>query len=949
MIEQVNHLNLRRVGFSGTFSPLVRRPVQKHPPARRVSRPLATGRLYGTILNPKDPPAMDHDLATHESSELFRVVAETASDAIISIDHDSIILFANRAAERVFGYSLSEMLGREVTFLMPEYLRHVHRTAVYSYVTTGQKHASWAGLQLKGLHKSGAEIPLEVSFGEHVRDGRHIFTGILRDVSERNQIDRELRDSREKYAKMIQSSPDAITLRSLPDRRYVEVSEGFARLTGYTADEVIGKTPSEVGVWSDDASHAEILEKLRRDGEVRDAEFRFRTKTGEARYATVSAVQLTLGNDSYMLSISRDITERRKAEERLSQLAAIVESSFDAIIGKTLDGTIVSWNASAEAVYGYSAAEAVGQSIAMLAPAEQRHDVDQLLDRLARGEKIDPHETVRVRKDGQKIIVSVTLSPIRDASGNVVGASAISRDITERRRFEQDLRRSEARFASLVQDAPYGIYRVTLDGQFLQVNPALVRMLGYQSEAALLACNIETDVDAKGEFRRQLIEADWRHKDFMDVEAHWKRKSGERIVVRLSGRPVECPEGKLAYFEVFAEDITERRSLEKQLLQSQKMDAIGRLAGGVAHDFNNLLGVILGQTELLQAEFGSHPSFHRRAEAIEQSARRAADLTKQLLAFSRQQLIEPRVVDLNAIVRDVEKLLRRLIGEDVELMSHLQPNAGNIKIDPSQLEQILMNLAVNARDAMPDGGKLILETAFVELDEAYARQHLGARAGDFVMVAVSDTGTGMDSQTITRIFEPFFTTKAEGRGTGLGLSTVYGIVKQNNGYITPYSEVGHGTTFRIYFPRVWETPEVRDQKSNQGEFAKGCETILVVEDETSLRELARELLETNGYQVIEAERAEKAIQLVESSQTPIDLLLTDVVMPGMGGKQLATRLRELRPDLLVLYMSGYTDDVINNRGVLPENTLFLHKPFTRATLLRRVREALDAKTSLNSF
>ncbi|HWO39336.1 MAG TPA: PAS domain S-box protein, partial [Candidatus Acidoferrum sp.] len=865
-----------------------------------------------------------------------------------SIDHDSIILFANRAAERVFGYSLSEMLGREATFLMPEYLRHLHKTAEHSYVKTGQKHVSWAGLQLKGLHKSGAEIPLEVSFGEHVRDGRRILTGILRDLSERNQIDRELRDSREKYAKMIQSSPDAITLRSLPDRRYVEANEGFARLTGYTADEVIGKTPSEVGIWSDDAPHAEILEKLQRDGEVRDAEFVFRTKTGEDRNATVSAVQLTLGNDSYMLSISRDITERRKAEERLSQLAAIVESSLDAIIGETLDGTIVSWNASAEAVYGYSAAEAVGQSIAMLAPAEQRYERDQLLDRLARGEKIDHHETTRVRKDGQKIIVSVTLSPIRDASGNVVGASAISRDITERRRFEQDLRRSEARFASLVQDAPYGIYRVTSDGQFLQVNPALVRMLGYQSEAALLACNIDTDVYAKAEFRKQLIDAYGRHQGFMDVETHWKRKSGERIVVRLSGRPVKRPGGELAYFEVFAEDVTERRSLEKQLLQSQKMDAIGRLAGGVAHDFNNLLGVILGQTELLQAEFGSNPSFYRRAEAIEQSARRAADLTKQLLAFSRQQLIEPRVVDPNAIVRNVEKLLRRLIGEDVELTSHLQPNAGNIKVDPSQLEQILMNLAVNARDAMPDGGKLILETAYVELDEAYARQHLGAKAGDFVMLAVSDTGTGMDSQTMTRIFEPFFTTKAEGQGTGLGLSTVYGIVKQNNGYIMPYSEVGHGTTFRIYLPRVWETPEVRHQKSNQGEFAKGCETILVVEDETSLRELARELLETNGYKVIEAERGEKAIQLVESSETPIALLLTDVVMPGMGGEQLARRLLELRPELHVLYMSGYTDDAINNRGVLPKDTLFLPKPFTRATLLRRVREALDAKTSLNS-
>jgi two-component system, cell cycle sensor histidine kinase and response regulator CckA len=890
---------------------------------------------------------MERDGATNESSELFRVVAETASDAIISIDHDSVILFANRAAERIFGYPLSEILGQQATLLMPEYLRHLHKAAVHAYLKTGQKHISWTGLQLTGLHKSGAEIPLEISFGEHARDGKHIFTGILRDVSERSRIERELRHSQEKYAKMIHSSPDAITLRSLPDRRYLEVSEGFVRLTGYTAEEVIGKTPSEVGIWSDDSPHSEILENLRRDGEVREVEFAFRTKAGEHRYATVSAVQLTLGTESYMLSISRDITERKRVEERLSQLAAIVDSSVDAIIGKTLDGTIVSWNTGAEAVYGYSSAEAVGQSIAILTPAEQQYEGDQLLDRLARGEKIDHHETTRIRKDGRRIIVSFTLSPIHDASGKIVGASAISRDITERRRVEQDLQRSEARFASLVQDAPYGIYRVTLHGQFLQVNPALVRMLGYQSEAELLNCNIETDVYAKPEFRKQLIDDYWRDRNFRDVEVHWKRKDGERIIVRLSGRPVERPAGELAYFEVFAEDITERRFLERQLLQSQKMDAVGRLAGGVAHDFNNLLGVILGQTELLQDELDSSPSVHRRAEAIDHAARRAAELTKQLLAFSRQQFIEPRVVDTNAMVRDIEKLLKRLIGEDVELTIHLQPNAGNIKVDPSQLEQILMNLAVNARDAMPDGGRLILETAYVELDEAYARQHLGAKAGDFVMLVVSDTGTGMDAQTMARIFEPFFTTKTEGRGTGLGLSTVYGVVKQNNGYIMPYSEVGHGTTFRVYFPRVRETPDLRDKKSNQEEFAKGCETILIVEDEEALRELARELLEANGYKVIEAERGEKAIQLVEHSQTSIDLLLTDVVMPGIGGKQLAKALLELRPGLHVLYMSGYTDDVINNRG-LPENTLLLPKPFTRALLLRKVREALDTKTSFSS-
>jgi two-component system cell cycle sensor histidine kinase/response regulator CckA len=892
---------------------------------------------------------MKYDRSIDDSGELFRVVAENASDAIISIDHESIILFANPAAERVFGYAIPEILGQQVTVLMPEYLRHLHKAAVHAYVKTGQKHISWTGLQLTGLHKSGAQIPLEISFGEHIRDGKHIFTGILRDVSERNRIEQALRHSQEKYAKMIHSSPDAVTLRSLPDRRYVEVNEGFSRLTGYTAEEVIGKTPSEVGIWSDNSSHAEVLEKLQRDDEVRDVEFEFRTKGGEHRHGTVSATHLTVGTDSYMLSISRDITDRKKTEERLSQLAAIVESSFDAIIGKTLDGTIVSWNAAAEAMYGYSAAEVVGRPIALLAPAEQRREVDQLLDRLAHGEKIGHYETTRIRKDGRKIIVAVTLSPIRDTTGKIVGASAISRDITERRRVEQDLRQSEARFASLVQDAPYGIFRVTLEGQFLQVNPALVRMLGYQSDAELLERNIQTDVYAKAELRKKHIGDYWRHQDFRDVEAHWKRKNDERIIVRLSGRPVERPGGELAYFEVFAEDITEPRSLERQLLQSQKMEAIGRLAGGVAHDFNNLLGVILGQNELLQADFGSNPTLHRRVEAIDQSARRAADLTKQLLAFSRQQFIEPRVLDTNAIVREVEKLLKRLIGEDVELTMHLSPNTGNIRIDPSQLEQILLNLAVNARDAMPEGGKLILETSFVELDETYARQHLGAKAGDFVLLAVSDTGTGMDSQTMARIFEPFFTTKPEGRGTGLGLSTVYGIVKQNNGYVMAYSEVGHGTTFRIYFPSVRATSEVQYQKTDQGEFAKGCETILLVEDEPALRELARELLEANGYKVIEADRGEQAIRLVEDSQAPINLLLTDVVMPGIGGKQLATRLLELRPGLQVLYMSGYTDDVINNRGVLCENTLVLPKPFSRAILLRRVREALDMKTSSNSF
>jgi PAS domain S-box-containing protein len=770
---------------------------------------------------------MDNGLTIGESGELLGILAEIALDAFITVENDGRILFANRAAERIFGYPLPEILGQPITSLVPEFPFHGSNAAVLPNEKNGEKYLSLKAFQVTGVRSGGAEISLEISIAEHVLRGRPISILVLRDVSERHRMERELSHSQEKYAQMIRSSPDAITLRSLPDRRYIEVSEGFARLTGYTVEEVMGKTPSEVGLWSDDPSHAGILEKLQHGGEVRDVEFAFRTKAGEYRHASVSAVRLTQGAESYMLSISRDITERK--------------------------------------------------------------------------------------------------------------------------RVESELQRSEDRFKSLVQDAPYGIYRVTLEGQFLQVNPALVRMLGYESEVELLKRNIQTDVYAEAESYRQLIGDRWPSQDFKDVEAQWKRKNGERITVRLSGHSVERSQGEPNYFKIFAEDVTERRSLERQLFQSQKMEAIGRLAGGIAHDFNNLLGVILGQTELLQAECGFAPSLHRRAEAIDESARRASELTKQLLAFSRQQVIQPRVVDTNVVVRDLEKLLKRLIGEDVQLTLRLQPNAGNIKIDPSQLEQILMNLTVNARDAMPGGGKLILETAFVELDDAYARQHLGAKAGDFVMLAVSDTGTGMDSQTMARIFEPFFTTKAEGRGTGLGLSTVYGIVKQNDGYIMTYSEPGHGTTFRVYFPSVRQSPELLGQKSDRSEVARGSETILLVEDEKSLRELARELLEANGYHVIEAEHGEKAIQLVENSQIPIDLLLTDVVMPGMTGKQLAKRLLELRPELHVLYMSGYTDDVINTRGVLMGDTLLVAKPFTRALLLRRVREALTTKPSLTSF
>jgi signal transduction histidine kinase/ActR/RegA family two-component response regulator len=385
-----------------------------------------------------------------------------------------------------------------------------------------------------------------------------------------------------------------------------------------------------------------------------------------------------------------------------------------------------------------------------------------------------------------------------------------------------------------------------------------------------------------------------------------------------------------------------------QLEQAQKMDAIGRLAGGVAHDFNNLLTVILGRTDILLHPLKPEDPMRRGIELIQRTAGRAADLTRQLLAFSRKQVLEPVILDLSAVTTDMKDMLGRLIGEDIALLTTPTPGLGRVKADRGQIEQVVMNLTVNARDAMPQGGRLILETANVELDDEYVRRHVGARPGPHVMLAVSDTGTGIPREIQAQIFEPFFTTKEQGKGTGLGLATVYGIVKQSGGYIEVDSEPGQGTTFRIYLPRLEAEAVTVDRNARPAAAAGGTETILLVEDEEGVRELARDILRASGYTVLEARNGPEALLLCERHQGPLDMLLTDVVMPRMSGRELAERLAPLRPELSVLYMSGYTDDAVIRHGVLAAGTAFLQKPFTPAALVLRVRETLDLTTATNA-
>jgi len=508
------------------------------------------------------------------------------------------------------------------------------------------------------------------------------------------------------------------------------------------------------------------------------------------------------------------------------------------------------------------------------------------------------------------------------------------------RTTQEGLRRSEMNFRSLVTNAPYGICRCDSSGKLLNVNPALLAMLGYSSAQEIVGTHLGALYE-DGQNWFELADHLRAATPFNQLTVEWKRNDGTATVLRVSGRAVSDA-GKETTFELFAEDVTERHALEQQLQQSQKMEAVGRLAGGIAHDFNNLLMVISGYSEFLLDRLGPEPELRAPAQEIASAAGRASALTRQLLAFSRKQMLAPKILDLNGVVTENLKMLTRMIGEDIELVMVPATALGAVRADAGQIEQVIMNLAVNARDAMPSGGKLTIETSNVSLDEEHAHVQAPLKPGNYVMLAISDTGAGMDSETQSHIFEPFFTTKGP-KGTGLGLSTVYGIVKQSGGYIWVNSEPGKGTTFKIYLPRVAEAVESRAEvvaASQSAATEPGIETILVVEDEANLRYLARQFLEKQGYRVIEAADGAVALQIAVAHEGIIHLLLTDVIMPGMNGRELAQRISEIRPNTKVLYMSGYTENVIGRNGTLDAGIRLLQKPFTLRDLNARVREVL---------
>ncbi len=532
-------------------------------------------------------------------------------------------------------------------------------------------------------------------------------------------------------------------------------------------------------------------------------------------------------------------------------------------------------------------------------------------------------------------------------SNQIAGAIANAQLFSERKRIEKALRESEEKFRELYDHAPVGYQEFDIEGRLRNINLTELEMMGYSYEEMIGQPVWKFLVEEEKARHTILAKLAGSVPPSQDLERDLRRKNGTILPVLIRDRMLRDEQGRITGMRSTIQDITElkraeeeKTALQEQLRQSQKMEAIGQLAGGIAHDFNNLLTIIKGYSQLALFELGNDAPLRNSMEEIQKAANRAADLTRQLLAFSRRQILETKVFDLNTRLKDLDKMLRRIIGEDIELVVLPGKDLGTVKADPGQIEQMVFNLAVNARDAMPSGGKLTLKTANLELDEAYAQAHTGVTPGQYVMLSVSDAGTGMPPEVRDHVFEPFFTTKEKGKGTGLGLSTVYGIVKQSGGNIWVYSEPGKGTTFKIYLPRVDEPLEEQRKETTREELSKGGETILVVEDEKEVRKLVIRVLEEQGYKILEASSGEDALPICKEHQKPIHLLLTDVVMPGMNGQALAESAASFHPKMKVLYMSGYPDNTIVRHDILDPGTNYIQKPFAMEGLTTKVREVL---------
>jgi PAS domain S-box-containing protein len=887
-----------------------------------------------------------------QSEERYRTLVEESFDGIW-IQKGFKINFANRRLYEMLGYEEGELEGIDHWLVYHPDFQAITRERAKARMLGESVPSTY---EVKFLRKDGSSFWGEINAKVLNFLGEPGIQVWARDISERKQAEETLCAERERFRSLSENSPFGMVMID-KDGVFKYINPKFKELFGYDLNDVPdGKTwfrkaypdPNYrhhvIGTWIKDL-------KSIKPGEKRSEIFTVKCKDGTERIIHFIPVPLETGEN---LTACEDITDRKKAEEMLirseERFNQVAESAGEWIWEINADGLYTYVNPVVEKILGFKPEEIVGKKYFydFFTPEVREELKKAAFQAFAKKEPFIKFLNPNVNKIGNIVFLETTGTPIINNNGTLLGYRGVDTDVTERKRAEEALKESEGKYRHLVEESFDGIY-IHNGFNIIFANRQFQEMLGYKADELEVMDHWLVFHPDYQDLTRQRAQARLRGEKVPppQYEIKLQRKDGSSCDAELNARRILL--GNKPVIQVCVKDITqhkeaerEMKALEEQFRQSQKMEAIGGLAGGIAHDFNNLLTVIKGYAELSCLGLDRSDPLRGNIEEILKASERATNLTRQLLAFGRRQILEFKVINLNTLLKDLDKMLHRILGEDIDLVYHLAEDIGKVKTDPGQIEQVVLNLAVNARDAMPSGGKLTIQTSNVELDEAYARIHMGTSPGHYVMLSVSDSGAGMAPEVRERIFEPFFTTKEKGKGTGLGLSTVYGIVKQSGGNINVYSEPGLGTTFKIYLPRVEEEEDPLQWKNLDISLSTGNETILLTEDEQSVRELAARILRDRGYQIYEAPDGREALAIVQGHpERKFHLLLTDVVMPGMSGKELADRLKLSIPDIKVLFISGYTDNAIVHHGVLDKGVNFIQKPFTPDSLARKIREVLD--------
>ncbi|MDH3457064.1 MAG: PAS domain S-box protein [Gemmatimonadota bacterium] len=865
-------------------------------------------------------------------------------DIIVILNADAVILYVNPSAQGLLGYTAEEVAGRSVfTLVHPQ----DESRAKSAFVEGIQSPGPAAPIELRVKHRDDSWRWLEI-VGNNMLGDPDLSCVVLscRDVTERR---RQEGDVQGRWAQTQQFLNVAEVMFVALDRdgRITLVNRKGVNLLGYDDE-----TELEGREWFSMCLPPEQVPAVRGvfqdciDGNVKAAQYyenEIVTKDGRRRL--IAWHNVVLRNEAGMpigtLSAGEDITHRKEMEQELLKFRLGIEKSNEVVFLTDVNGDILYANPAFERVYGFSPEEVLGQTPRILKSGLMPTETYTEFWKALLAKQVVSGELVNKTKHGRIVTVEGTVSPVLGEDGAIIGFLAIQHDVTKRKDTERALRRSEASYRQLIEHATYGIYRSTPDGTFQAVNPALVAMLGYDREEELLALDMARDLYADPNDRQRMVKQYEGQERIEGVEVEWRRKDGEIATIRLSGRSIVDNRGQLQFYEMLAEDVTERRALEQQLRHAQKMEAIGQLTAGIAHDFNNILTTIMANAELaLTAVPAADVQLRSDIEEVKDASQRGADMIRKLMAFGRRERLDLESLDLGTVVAETSQTLRRILPENIEVDVAIQEGGGSVEANQGALEQVLLNLASNARDAMPSGGTLSLKVGEFTIDHDYRRTHGFGKPGQYMLLTVSDSGTGMDARTRARVFEPFFTTKPLGRGTGLGLAMVYGLVKQHGGFIDVYSEVGLGTTFRIFFPLSDSTVAI-ETAADVPDIPRGHETLLVVEDEEGIRRSTQRILERYGYRVLVAPDGQEALDFLRDHRDEVDLVITDVIMPRLGGIQLFEQTREDGHVTPFLFTSGYAAGEVIDRPSLAPDVAFLRKPWTVADLVSKVRENLD--------